>query len=74
MLSRYNETVRRIAKELAVPLVDVHDAFVAKGPDKLLLDGMHPNDEGHRLIAELLVPVIRGQLRPGSRQGQPPSP
>ena len=47
LLAQYNETVRRVAAELGVPLVEVHDAFVAKGPDKLLLDGMHPNDAGH---------------------------
>ena len=63
VLSRYNEVVRRLAKELAVPLVDVHDTFTAKNADKLLLDGMHPNDEGHRIIAELLLPVIRDQVR-----------
>ena len=63
VLSRYNEAVRRLAAELAVPLVEVHDAFTARNADKLLLDGMHPNDEGHRLMAELLVPVIRQQLR-----------
>ena len=63
VLARYNEAVRKLAKELDVPLVDVHEAFIAKNPDKLLLDGMHPNDAGQQLIAELLVPVIREQLR-----------
>ena len=63
VLARYNDVVRQLAKELVVPLVDVHAAFTAKNPDQLLLDGMHPNDEGHKLIAELLAPVIRNQLR-----------
>jgi len=63
VLSRYNEAVRKLAVELSVPLVEVHDAFAARNPDKLLLDGMHPNDSGHRLTAELLVPVIRARLR-----------
>ena len=63
VLASYNEAVRKLATELAVPLVDVHDAFTAKNADKLLLDGMHPNDAGHQLIAELLVPVLREQLR-----------
>ncbi len=62
VLARYNEAVRRLAAELAVPLVDVHEAFTAKNADKLLLDGMHPNDAGHQLIAELLVPILRQQL------------
>jgi sialidase-1 len=63
VLSRYNAAVRRLAAELNVPLVEVHEAFTAKNADKLLLDGVHPNDEGHRLIADLLVPIIREQLR-----------
>jgi len=63
VLAQYNEAVRRLSKELAGPLVEVHEAFVRRNPDKLLLDGMHPNDAGHQLVAELLVPVIREQLR-----------
>jgi sialidase-1 len=62
VLARYNEVVRRLAAELTVPLVDVHDAFLKNNPEKLLLDGMHPNDAGHELITQLLVPILRDQL------------
>lgn len=62
VLACYNETVRKLAAELAVPLVDVHEAFTAKNVDKLLLDGMHPNDAGHQLITDLLVPILREWL------------
>ena len=31
--------------------------------DELLLDGMHPNDKGHAIIADLLLPAIRDQVR-----------
>lgn len=64
LLRDYAEAVRRIAREEAVGLVDVFAAFLeeekasngASGkPVRLLLDGMHPNDRGHRLIAELLM-------------------
>lgn len=63
VLSRYCDAMQAIAKELNVPLVDVHAAFLAHDPDKLLLDGMHPNDAGHEVVTDLLLPVIRGQLR-----------
>jgi len=63
VLSHYNDAVRRLAAELGVPLVEVHKTFSAKDPDALLLDGMHPNEKGHELITELLLPVIREQLR-----------
>ncbi len=67
-LVHYNETVRKIASDLHVPLVDVraaYDARVKTGEtiDPLLLDGMHPNDRGHQLVADLLLPVLREQLR-----------
>ena len=31
--------------------------------DELLLDGMHPNDKGHAIVAERLLPAIRDQVR-----------
>ncbi len=68
-LARYNDAVRRLAGALRVPLVDVRAAYpeFAKAHhttvDGLLLDGMHPNDLGHQLVAELLLPLIRSLLR-----------
>jgi len=68
-LAAYNEALRKLAKELNVPLVDVHaayPAFAAKHKttiEGLLLDGTHPNDLGHQLVSELLVPAIRDAVR-----------
>lgn len=68
-LAGYNEALRRLAAELKVPLVDVRAAYpeFAKQHqttlDGLLLDGMHPNDLGQELVAELLVPAIRAAVR-----------
>lgn len=68
-LTRYNEAIRKLAAELKLPLVDVRAAypdFAAKHRttiDAMLLDGMHPGDLGHQLVAELLVPVIRDAVR-----------
>ncbi len=68
-LASYNEAIRKISRQLDVPLIDVHAAypgFAAERKttvDQLMLDGMHPNDLGHELVARLLVPVIRAQTR-----------
>jgi len=35
-----------------------------KSPEGLLCDGMHPNDLGHQLVAERLLPVIRRLMLP----------
>jgi len=68
-LSAYNEALRKLAAELNVRLVDVRAAYPAFAVkhgttiDGLLLDGMHPNDLGHQLVSELLVPAILDMLR-----------
>ena len=69
MLAGYNEALRKLAADLKVPLVDVRAAypeFAAKHQttiEGMLLDGMHPNDLGQQLVAELLVPAIRDAVR-----------
>lgn len=61
-LRNYAECVRTLAKKKNVPLIDVYAAFQKYGQDQpmddLLLDGMHPNDKGHRLVADLLIAEI----------------
>ncbi|MEO6754862.1 MAG: GDSL-type esterase/lipase family protein, partial [Chthoniobacteraceae bacterium] len=61
ILRHYAQAVREIAKAEGVGLVDVFAAFKAREaepdrkPGSLARDGMHPDDEGHRLIADLLI-------------------
>jgi lysophospholipase L1-like esterase len=63
-LREYAQAVRELAEELKVPLVDVYTAYSTYGKvekqsvNDLLLDGMHPNDKGHRIVADLLIPEI----------------
>jgi lysophospholipase L1-like esterase len=61
----YCEAVRRVALEERVEFLDMQQAF-AEGArklgvsvDVLLSDGMHPNDKGHRVEAELLLDQVR---------------
>lgn len=63
-LLSYKEALRQLSAELRVPLVDVHSAYASSGKsaEGLLLDGMHPNDKGHALVAERLLPVLRSEL------------
>ncbi len=69
LLAAYNQRVRALARELKTGLVDVRAAFheFAEQPDRslddLLLDGMHPNDEGHEIVSRLLVPVVHDLAR-----------
>jgi lysophospholipase L1-like esterase len=58
---RYAEAVRKIARGEKVALIDVYKVFqdYEKQPGRsmndLLLDGMHPNDKGHEIIAKMLL-------------------
>jgi len=62
MLRDYAEAVRKIAREVGLPLLDVWEKFMEGGdPDKLLLDGVHPNADGHRVIADMLIGFFRGE-------------
>ncbi len=63
-LEAYAETIRRIAKTENVLLIDVYRSFEefsqtdGQSVDDLLLDGIHPNDRGQRLIADQLMALL----------------
>lgn len=66
-LQEYAEAARQIAKSENVPLIDIYRSFEnyarteAKSDHYLLLDGIHPNEHGHRLIADQLMVQLRKQ-------------
>lgn len=53
-----NETVRRLAEELALPTIDLYDVVCGK-PELSAGDGYHYNGEGYRALAEAIVGAIR---------------
>ena len=63
LVKDYAAAVRRIAEAEHVDLVDVHALFAAQDARTdapLLLDGLHPTDRGHALIAaELAARIAR---------------
>ena len=67
---------RKIAAIKNVELIDVcalyetYDRQAGKSMNDLLLDGMHPNSAGHRLVADLLLEKIPDLLK--SRVGCAP--
>lgn len=75
----YSEVTRAVARELAVPLCDVHaemEALKARDPEAWRLamsDEIHPNYGGHRRIAEALARTITGEkTRLEDKDSQPP--
>jgi acyl-CoA thioesterase-1 len=58
---RYNSIILKIAAETRTRLIDIRGAFLSF-PDftKLIcIDGIHPNKEGHKVIAEKILDFIK---------------
>ena len=51
---RYNIEVFKIARQLDVPIIDITSPFLERNDygEYLCADGIHPNELGHKLIAE----------------------
>ncbi len=52
----YNRVLAQVAAETEVRLIDVNRAFQERNvPALLTQDGLHPNDEGHRVLFETVT-------------------
>jgi lysophospholipase L1-like esterase len=65
-IKAFDAVLRRTCLNLGVPWVDIYMPFKAALDDgkDLLIDGLHPNDVGHKLITGLVQPAI-DSLQPG---------
>lgn len=56
-LKDYVQVIREAAMEYELPILDFYEisaikAHIPEIADRLTTDGLHPNDEGHRILAE----------------------
>ncbi len=64
ILKDYAEIVRGISKSEKCSFIDIYKRFQdyekmeGKSMDDFLLDGMHPNEQGHKMVADLLMKMI----------------
>ena len=61
LFSEYVEAEKEILSALSVKYLDLSDIFPepeVEGASELFVDGLHPNDKGHRLIAERIVEYV----------------
>lgn len=55
----FDNTLREFCEENDASFVEVFDVFTkAEAENELLPDGLHPNDAGHKLIGELVLPKL----------------
>lgn len=61
----YMAALRKVGKQNRVPIVDLYSAYyryarkTGRPIDELFTDGMHPNDQGQRIEADLLLKEIK---------------
>ena len=70
--ARYADQMHRVAAAEGVPFIDLEAAIRAQSDpiDAFLLDGLHPNDRGHALIARLVTAEVSRILIGGDRRRQ----
>ena len=60
----YSISVSKIASSKGVPLIDIRSAFLRKRNYENLIcaDGIHPNEEGHKLILDTITNIMPSDL------------
>ncbi|MCR4854122.1 MAG: alpha/beta hydrolase fold domain-containing protein [Prevotella sp.] len=53
-------TIKQVATENGLQIIDLHTLF-AEDSDKVLSDGIHPNDKGVRKIAEIVAGMLKNK-------------
>ncbi|MBR6806337.1 MAG: SGNH/GDSL hydrolase family protein [Bacteroidaceae bacterium] len=58
---RYNMEVMRLGVLTHTPVIDITSVFLERRnySDYLCEDGIHPNEEGHRLIEEAIIAYLK---------------
>ncbi|MEA5014698.1 MAG: SGNH/GDSL hydrolase family protein [Candidatus Limiplasma sp.] len=69
---RYTIAMRRAAHATSCPLLDLRDTMLARQDyaQLMCLDGIHPNDGGHKLLADVVVELAKRSLPEAGAQAQ----
>ncbi|MDH4186977.1 MAG: SGNH/GDSL hydrolase family protein [Nitrospira sp.] len=65
----YNRTIRNVAIQEGVPLLDLDADFERRDRSGLFWDTMHPNEKGHRLIADQVFRRLQDVMQSDSHAG-----
>lgn len=62
-IQRYNAVIRELAEKYTAQFIDAYSEYMKIGHTKLFTkDGLHPNDEGHKIIFEMIKPELEKLL------------
>ncbi len=62
-ITKFNIILHAVCRENHIPCIRIYDEFKAKGEEALLIDGVHPNDDGHEFIYSKVMPKVRQLLK-----------
>lgn len=63
-IKEFDDTLRQFCEDNQIPFVEVYEPFTkAEAETELLPDSLHPNDEGHQLIANLVKPKLEALIQ-----------
>jgi lysophospholipase L1-like esterase len=54
-VSQYNDVIKSVGSARGIPVCDINPAF---NSDSFMADDVHPNDNGHAAIANILIPFL----------------
>ena len=57
---RYNEIIENICREKKINFFARHDRWIGRNLQELFKDALHPNSEGHKIIAEEVYDYLQG--------------
>lgn len=58
----YNQILKDIVAENSLSYIDFHSAFLEDKEILLSKDGVHPNEKGYGMMAEIAIPIIEKYL------------
>ncbi len=58
-VEKYNETIKNVCQSENIDFIDIYSQFINKDYKKLLIDGLHPNSEGHKQISEIVSNFLK---------------
>ncbi|WP_185248396.1 SGNH/GDSL hydrolase family protein [Chryseobacterium bernardetii] len=58
----YNEILKNIATAYSLSYIDFHSALLEDKDILLSADGVHPNEKGYGMMAEIAIPIIEKYL------------
>ncbi len=58
----FNEVLHEVCDNQSLTYIKVSEKYLEQDYKTLLADGIHPNDQGHEVIFDLVVEYIRGLL------------